>query len=275
MGWNLGPVDLEDGGATEGAPLNRWHRDMFVRFARPTEQDWAEVDSERAAEAVVRALEIVRAVASTGGTPAVVAEAGQLDELWLFQGIPTIDASTIREGVLVGLPPSEERLARLHEWSSQVGLNAEDYIKAVRADLGRERTPSLRTSRPELIEQPDVIVAIGGKAASSVLLAETKYLGIPLVAAVGPETDPRHFFWVIPGNFSRDPVLSDLIFAIRDNMAQGQSEFVIQLERYGKVRFVAPYELGDVADVEAWLQERIASPQSSVDSDAVIAAWDH
>jgi ribosomal protein S2 len=275
MGWNLRPHDLKEGGVTEGAPVERWNRDMFLRFARPTEQDWAEVDPERAAEAVVRALEIVRAVASIGGTPAVVADTGPPHEFWLFSGIPTIDESTIREGLLAGLPPSEERLARLHEWPSRVHLNAEDYINAARIDLGRERTPSLRTSPSEFIEQPDIIVAIGGRV-SSLLLAETKDLGIPLIAAVGPEADPTPFFWVIPGNFSHEPVLSDLIEAVRDTKGEGQSEFVAQLERYGQVEFVTPYVLRrDAEEIEPWLQERVASPQSSVDSDAVIAAWDH
>jgi hypothetical protein len=156
-----------------------------------------------------------------------------------------------------------------------VGLNADDWIEAARIDLRRERTTLLRTSPPEPIEQPDVLIAVGGKL-SSVLLAETKETGIPLIATLGPAADPAQLFWVIPGDFSSASIQIDLVSGIRDRTSDGRNAFDGQLrKRYGEVEFLPPRKLGRAEDLEAWLQDRIASPQSSVDPNVVIAARDH
>jgi ribosomal protein S2 len=274
MGWKLEADDLLAAGVTRGASLERWNGEMLNRFGRPVEQDWAEGDPLRAAEAVAQALKIIRTVASTGGTPALVADAGLawrlLDEIWGTAAIPFVDVSNVREGFLAGLPPSEDRLARLYEWPRLVGLNVDDCINATRIDLGRERKAPLRTSLPEPIEQPDVLIAVGSEV-SSVLLAETQETGIPLIATVGPEADPAPFSWVIPGDFSNRHIQIDLLLAIRDFTSEGRDDLDGQLRRYGEVRFLSPWQLGGAEDLETWLQDRIASPQSSVDADVVIA----
>jgi ribosomal protein S2 len=273
MGWNLSAYELKGAGVTRGAPLERWNQHM-LRFARRTQDDWAEIDPDLLAQAITEVLDIARAVTSTGGNPVVVGDEALLRSLWDYSAVPVIDSSRARRGLLADLPPSEQRLARLIQWSSQMNIDVSTYIDAARSDLRRERKSVSRNNSGELVEQPDILLIINIPI-PPVLLAESLDAGIPVIATTGPETDPGSYLRVLPGDFSDGHIRNDLIEGLGQYVVEGRTQFNETLAEYGTVGFLLPDDIRTVHGPagDRWLRERIATPQASVDSDEVIASW--
>jgi small subunit ribosomal protein S2 len=274
MGWNLNAETLEGDGVIVGAPRERWNR-LMLRFARPMEDGRYQVDPYLAVEAIDKALEILRAVARTGGTPEFVGNIDTLNRL-LNLGVPVLDPSASHQkGLLTERPPSEERLARLMEWPSLVDLAVDQEIEAARLDIVRERGVTGRWSASGFYEQPDVIVVVGDEA-SPELIAEAKQTGIPVIATVLPESDPTGIFWPIPGDYHNPATQGGLTFYAYDALFEGRAGYIEQINRlteYGEVRFPSVSRFQDKKSRKQ-LRARLARPQSVVDADEVIAAWD-
>jgi Ribosomal protein S2 len=247
----------------------------MLRFARPMQDGSYQVDPDLAIEAITKALEILRAVARTGGTPEFVGNTHLLRPVLNYLGVPVLDSSTSHQkGLLTDRPPSEERFARLMEWPSLVNLAVDQEIEAARLDIVRGRGVTRRESPSGFYEQPDLIVVVGDEA-SPELIAEAKQTGIPVIATVLPESDPTGIFWPIPGDYRNPGTQAGLTVYAEDALSEGRTDFIEQINRpreYGQVEF--PASRFRNRKFKQQLRERLAPPQSVVDADEVIAAWD-
>lgn len=276
MGWNLDAYTLQMRGVTAGGPLEQWNRGM-LRFARHEGPDYAVVDPALAAEAVNTALEMLRAVTSVGGQPAFVVGYRSAMDAFInyvgYLGIPVLEPSLTETGFLTGLPPSEERLARLIEWPDLIGLTADEEIASTRRDLARERNVPRQQLSFDLMEQPDIIVVVGDQI-NPLLLAEAKQVGIPVAATVRHDSDPSQVYWPIPGDFSDEEILQDFASAAHDYAYSGLRRFESRLEKYGDVRLPALHELDWHEEFLTQLRDRLESPHAGIDADDVLASWD-
>jgi small subunit ribosomal protein S2 len=217
---------LLETGAHFGHRTGRWHPTMkpFIFTAR---KGLHIIDLQQTMVHLEEARNVVRDMASKGGTILFVGTKRQAKDVIQAQaercGMPFVEERWLG-GTLTNWQTIHKRVEHLHELEARRDRGDFDLLPKKEA-AGLQRTIGKLNFRlsgiREMAELPDLLFVIDVRQ-EDIAIREANILGIPVIALVDTNCDPRRIDYVIPANDDAIRSISLITSTIADAVIEGQ-----------------------------------------------------
>lgn len=222
--------ELLENGVHFGHQTNKWHPKMG-KFIFGEKNKIYIIDLKKTEEALIKAMDFVRNLASEGkkvlfvGTKKqskkIIKQAAQksgmfyVDERWLGGCLTNFD--TIRKSV--------ERLRHIQQIKESGTYN--EYAKKEKARIDKEEHKLLKNlgGIVEMTKLPDAVIVADAEI-GDIAIKESRKVGIPVIALVDTNCDPNIVDYPIPGNDDAIRSIEYIISKIAEAAEEGVKESV-------------------------------------------------
>jgi small subunit ribosomal protein S2 len=227
--------ELLDAGAHFGHRSSRWNPKMAPYISSKRNRIHV-LDVRETAKGLLRAAGFVRHVASDGGTILLVGTKQAAREAVRQEaarcGVPFVDERWLG-GTLTNFRTVLSRMGRLKELDVSLGDGSvSQYGKKMIATWQRERRKLKRNlgGLHGLDRLPDVLVVVDPRR-EHIAVREARKLGIPTVALIDTDCDPKEVDVCVPANDDSVKMVQIFLRVVGDAIVQGKAELEKAAER--------------------------------------------